>query len=284
MKKFCFVVFISVAFIANAEEHAYLYPAILRSLPNLAENSLSRWKAGSVPGYEMLRVKGTPFCRDGEALFVRSQVTSPNYWTCEFKLAAGHRYLAGVWVKNDNAKILVSFLGRGGNPPETFDQRIYYFSGFNKFLEPYLSEKIKKLLSNDSSNWKLLYRQIDVPSGVQVYTVKMHVGIYFTSGAITIADPFILDITDNKDHQLLIDIESETPVTAVHVFEQGNLDNIMVEKFDPPVKSLKKEVPRSYFTRGFDRDEIEGYSMLIEYSDGRNSSFCAPQKKIIQNR
>jgi len=279
MKMFCVLAVIAAAFFARAEEHAYLYPAIFRSLPNLAENSLDRWKAGSVPGYETMRTKGTPFARDGVALFMRSQVTSPNYWTCEFRLAAGHRYLAGVWVKNDNAKILVSFSGRGGNPPAAFDQRVYYFSGFNKFLEPYLSEKIKKVLSGDSAGWKLLYRQIDVPDGASVYNVKMHVGIYFTSGTITIADPFIIDITDNKDQQLLVDIESEIPVKAVRVLEQGNLDEIMSEKFDPPVKSLKKEVPRTYFTRGFDRDEIEGYLMQVEYADGHNSVFSAPQKK-----
>jgi hypothetical protein len=283
MRKLISLLFMTFsALLCASDKYAYIYPAILENRPNLIEQNLKKWSGNPIKGCKMLHGKGTPFSPEGQTLIVDSVDTSPNYWGQSIKVERGRTYLAGAWVKNDNAKILFWFHANYNNPEKRINERMYFFSGANRFLNSYLSDAIKQRLGENPEQWHLCYRLLTIPTGNTTHLpLNMMIGTYFATGRITIAQPFVIDVTDSSlNTKLMLDFNGEKAVKNISVLEQNTHDIIWQKKFNPPIQSLKTEIPQTNFFRGLDGKLLEGYLLTVEYTDGEISSFPAPQKAV----
>lgn len=260
-----------------------LYPAILKTEKNLLKSDLQDWNGKSLPKCQMKRGIGTPFSLIEPNLLIVSTDTKPNYWGTVKKVPAGHTYLAGAWVKNDNAKILFWFWGDYGKPPKRVNQRIHFFSGCSSILKNYLSPESQSLLCGDPEAWHLCYRLVEIPKEAKNFYLKMMIGTYFATGNITIANPFLIDVTKVADSGMILEIKGSKSIRNIKVIDLYNQDTIFSKTFEHPITDFKTEIPRTSFKHGLNgKLKFSGYVLQVEYTDGSVKEFSAPEKSATK--
>ena len=268
-----------------AENYAFLYPSILKSGKNLLKSDLQNWHGKSIKGCSLERGNGSPFSSSDPTLLIKSAVSKPNYWAHTEKLQGGRTFLAGAWVKNDNAKILFWFWGNYGKPVRRLNDRIYYFAGSSTQLKNYLSPESKALLGGDPEKWHLCYRLVKTPAMDKPFNLNMMIGAYFATGNITIAAPFIIDVTDVKKSGMTAEINGKKPISRITVINLYNRDEIWSKKLDQPETSFKTEIPDTDFRHGLDDKSVfKGFLMQVQYTDGSFDSFTSPEEKSYKHQ
>lgn len=272
-------IFPKLAAIEENGEYALLYPTLLKTGKNILGSDLKNWHARSSAVCKMERGKGSPFSKTAPTLLVDSAASRPNYWGHSVKVPGGRTFLAGAWVKNNNAKILFWFFGNYGKPVRRMNERIYFFAGFNQQLKTHLSPESQALLGGDPSKWHLCYRLIKTPETAKIFYQNMMIGTYFAAGQITIAEPFYIDVTNIEKSGMTADIKGKKSIKSLNVIDLYTRDVIWSKTFKHPVKSFKQEIPGTDFRHGLNaKIEFNGYLMQVEYTDGSFASFSAPEE------
>lgn len=262
------------------------YPSVLKTATNLIASA--KWRPPPAKSGKDCRaawVKGTPFDADAPAMEVESFAPESAYWRTYAKVEKGHSYLVGAWVKFSNAKVLFWTYGKkpDGKPS---DLRLYSLAGYQSYLSPYFSDELKRQLSGRADEWKLMFRTLEYPDGLIGGNICMAMGIYMATGKVTIAAPFLLDITDVKDVSLMADIAGAKPIRKLAVEHVGERDVIWEKSFLAPVTDFVEAMPSvTDFMRGMDgRNQIDGHVLNIYYADGTAAKVFAPQENVFKQR
>ncbi len=270
----------------GGQDRALFYPTILKTGTNLLASA--KWRPPSKKSGKDCRtawVKGTPFDADAPAMEVESFAPESAYWRTFAKVQKGHRYLVGAWVKFSNAKVLFWTYGKklDGKPS---DQRLYSLAGYQSYLSPYFSDELKRQLSGRADEWKLMFRTLEYPDGLVDGNICVAMGLYMATGKVTIAAPFLLDITDVKDVSLMVDVVGAKPMRKLTIKHVGVRDVIWEKNFSSPVADFMEAVPSvTDFMRGMDgKNQIDGHALNIYYADGTSAKVFAPQENVFKQR
>lgn len=270
----------------GGQDRALFYPTILKTGTNLLASA--KWRPPSKKSGKDCRtawVKGTPFDADAPAMEVESFAPESAYWRTFAKVQKGHRYLVGAWVKFSNAKVLFWTYGKklDGKPS---DQRLYSLAGYQSYLSPYFSDELKRQLSGRADEWKLMFRTLEYPDGLVDGNICVAMGLYMATGKVTIAAPFLLDITDVKDVSLMVDVVGAKPMRKLTIEHVGVRDVIWEKSFSSPVADFMEAVPSvTDFMRGMDgKNQIDGHALNIYYADGTSAKVFAPQENVFKQR
>ena len=267
-------------------ERALIYPAVIDTASNMVAAGDWTYPAGDSERFVAERRKGGPFSDDAPAWWLKMQAPEGAYWRHHANVRKGRTYLMGAWVRVDNTTVAIRGYGRAVAGAHNIDKRVYFYGGFNACLKPYMSVRMLEMLSGDPMEWKLLYRLVEYPEGVVDGTFCMAVGIYLSTGEMTFASPFFIDVTDLNDRSLAIDVDGSRPFKrlAVRVSDIG--DEVWSKDFPEPVTSFKGVVPGSVadYARGLDEELIAGHALVVFYVDGTVRIVHAPQEKSCTKR
>lgn len=270
----------------GGQDRALFYPTILKTGTNLLASA--KWRPPSKKSGKDCRtawVKGTPFDADAPAMEVESFAPESAYWRTFAKVQKGHRYLVGAWVKFSNAKVLFWTYGKklDGKPS---DQRLYSLAGYQSYLSPYFSDELKRQLSGRADEWKLMFRTLEYPDGLVDGNICVAMGLYMATGKVTIAAPFLLDITGVKDVSLMVDVVGAKPMRKLTIEHVGVRDVIWEKSFSSPVADFMEAVPSvTDYMRGMDgKNQIDGHALNIYYADGTSAKVFAPQENVFKQR
>ena len=227
--------------------------------------------------------KGGPFSADEDWWRVLSDKPQPGYWHCNVKILPGRKYLAGCWTRFPNAKILLFFGGREAVSGREWQDRLYYFAGFNAQLKPYFNERLIARLSDDPEKWKCLYYTFTCPNKLVNDAARVELGLYLAAGDMTFSEPFLVDVTDLPPTLEVVIAESR-PVVALTVSETDTRDVRWTKKFDKPVMSWKGTLPSSCDAfHGQDRSRPKGHALRVDYADGTSEVVYAPLDNEFTN-
>ena len=110
------------------------------------------------------------------------------------------------------------------------------------------------------------------------------IGTYFATGKITIADPFLIDITEAADSGMTVEITGSKSIRTLRLINLYNRDTLWSKTFDRPVNNFKQEIPNTSFQHGLDtKNKFNGYLLQVEYTDGSMEAFSAPEEKSNKN-
>lgn len=229
------------------------------------------------------RLKGGPFSPDDIVYSVKTVRPHSAYWRARPAVKKGRKYLAGAWVRFANAKVL---LGNDAIHPVSgrrLDRRLYCFGGHNAWIEPFLSPRTREALGGDSATWRLCYRLVEFPEGIKADSHRSFFGLYLAAGEMEFSKPFFVDVTDVKDRSLLVDIADERPIRRIAAIHVGLRDIIWEKDFASPVTSYRERLDGiTDWSRGLDRNTIEGHALDVYYADGSKKTVFAPQERIFQ--
>lgn len=271
-----------------AEGHVLFYPTVLRGAKNLFEDGA--WRRPSLPhekGSESSVVQGGPFSEKAPAWKVVSFEPESAYWRQHVKVMRGRTYLLGAWVKYSNAKILFWNYGKQATDGRRWDQRLYCFGGFNDYLTPYLSPRLRDKLGGDPAAWKLCFRTLTFPEPLDGDQLCCAIGLYMATGEMTFSSPFLVDVTDLADMSLTVDIAGARPIRALTIEHVGVRDTIWRRDFAKPVTDFCEAVPSvTNYARGMEGDvnKIEGHALNVYYADGTSGVVFAPQENVFKYR
>ena len=266
--------------------HVLFYPAVLKTAPNLLADA--KWRPPGEASEKDSRaawVKGTPFDASAPAMEIETFAPESAYWRSHVNVQKGHTYLVGAWMKYSNARILFWNYGKkvDGKPS---DQRLYCFAGMQSYLKPYFSDRVLQRLGGDPDDWKLMFRTLEYPEPVAGDRITVAMGLYMSTGKVTIAAPFFIDVTDVTDTSLMIDIAGAKPVRRLTIEHVGVRDVIWQKDFPSPVTDFCEKVPTvTDFRRGMDgRNEIDGHALNVYHVDGTMSKVFAPLEHVFRYR
>ena len=107
--------------------------------------------------------------------------------------------------------------------------------------------------------------------------------VFVRGGEMEFSHPFFIDVTDLKDKSLKIDIADSKPVRSLAVVHVGLHDVVWRKEFATPVMRFTTTLPGvTDYSRGFDRNTIEGHALEVQYADGSRETVYAPQERIFQ--
>ncbi len=262
------------------------YPSVLKSSTNMLAGA--KWRPPGEASEKDSRaawVKGTPFDAGAPAMEVETFTPESAYWRTSVNVQKGHTYLVGAWVKYASARILFWNYGKKADGKPS-DQRLYCFAGTQSYLTPYFSDRIRQRLGGDPDEWKLMFRTLEYPEPVAGDRITVAMGLYMSTGKVTIAAPFFIDVTDVDDTSLLIDIAGAKPVRRLTIEHVGVRDVIWQKEFPSHVTDFCVKVPTvTDFRRGMDgRNEIDGHALNVHYADGTMSKVFAPLEHVFRYR
>ena len=264
---------------------ALLYPTVVKTGENLFRDE--RWEGRSDSAVENIqewkKVKGGPFSPDENAWWSESRVPESCFWRQDVKLETGRRYLVGMWFKSENARALIWCWSRqkDGKP---FNKRIYLYGGFNSCLAPYIRVEMKAKLGNGAGGWKLIYRPLEITEDLEI-PVQFKFGIYMSTGSLTMAHPFLVDITGKTDLSLTAETDAERPVKAMSLIHLGIRDTIWSKKLEAPAAGISEVLTDGVdMLRGFEQNKVDGHQLTVTYADGTAENVSAPQENAFQWR
>jgi len=266
------------------EARVLFYPAVLDFGTNLFDGV--QWTPPNMScekGCTYSRAKGGPFSPDEPAYRVKMPRPSAAYWRAHPPVQAGRTYLVGAWVRFANAKVLLCNDAIHPVTGKRINRRLYCFGGHNAWIEPFLSPRTLEKLVGNADEWRLCYRHISFPDGIKPGSHTSAFGLYIAGGEMEFSHPFFIDVTDLKDKSLKIDIADSKPVRSLAVVHVGLRDVVWRKEFATPVMRFTTTLPGvTDYSRGFDRNTIEGHALEVQYADGSRETVYAPQERIFQ--
>ena len=264
---------------------ALLYPTVVKTGENLFRDE--RWKGRSDSTVENIqtweKLKGGPFSQDENAWRTESFVPESSFWRQDVKLETGHRYLVGMWFRSENARALIWCWSRKTNG-KPFNERIYLYGGFNSCLAPYIRPEMKAKLGAGADGWKLIYRPIEVTEDLAI-PVQFKFGIYMSTGALTMAHPFLIDITGKGDLSLTAETDAGRPVKSMSLIHLGIRDTIWSKTYAEPAADVSEVLSDGVdMLRGFEQNQVDGHQLTVTYADGTAENVSAPQENAFQWR
>ena len=265
---------------------ALLYPTVVKTGENLFRDE--RWKSRSdaadpARAQTWEKLKGGPFSSEENAWRTESFRPESSFWRQDVKLSAGRTYLVGMWFRSENARAIMWCWSRtkSGKP---FNERLYLYGGFNSCLAPYISDAMRAKLGGGADRWKLIYRPLVVSEELAI-PVQFKFGIYMSTGAITIAHPFLIDITDCPDRSLTAEVSGPQAIRSLSLQQVGLRDTVWRKSFKEPVPSFEGALVDSVdMLRGFEQNQVAGHLLSVEYADGRIETVSAPQENAFKVR
>jgi len=262
---------------------ALLYPAVVRTEKNLLH--AEKWITSGLPhGQTWERLSGGPFSADESAWKTYSSVPVSSYWAQNVKMEKGHRYLVGMWMRRENARVVIWCRAKQTNNKE-LDKRLYLFGGFNECLAEYIRPSVKELISGDPNSWKLMYRPLEITEDL-VYGTAVSFGIYMSTGTLVFSHPFVIDITGMSSLPLVVEQSDGKPVSSISLVEAGVRDEVWSRKFEKPEVSFRVSFDGiADALRGFRfaDGQVEGHLLQVKYADGTSESIWAPQENSFTN-
>ena len=270
--------------VSCAEARVLFYPTALATETNLFDGIA--WTPPNMScekGCIYSLAKGGPFSPDEPAYRVKMPRPSAAYWRAHPPVQAGRTYLVGAWVRFANAKVLLCNDAIHPVTGKRINRRLYCFGGHNAWIEPFLSPRTLEKLGGNADEWRLCYRHISFPDGIKPGSHTSAFGLYIAGGEMEFSHPFFIDVTDLKDKSLKIDIADSKPVRSLAVVHVGLHDVEWRKEFANPVTSFSVTLPGvTDYSRGFDRNTIEGHALEVQYADGSRETVYAPQERIFQ--
>ena len=267
-----------------AEARVLFYPTALATETNLFDGIA--WTPPNMScekGCIYSRAKGGPFSPDEPVYRVKMPRPSAAYWRAHPPVRAGRTYLVGAWVRFANAKVLLCNDAIHPVTGKRINRRLYCFGGHNAWIEPFLSPRTLEKLGGNADEWRLCYRHISFPDGIKPGSHTSAFGLYIAGGEMEFSHPFFVDVTDLKDKSLKIDIADSKPVRSLAVVHVGLHDVVWRKEFASPVTGFAVTLPGDTdYSRGFDRNTIEGHALEVQYADGSRETVYAPQERIFQ--
>lgn len=265
------------------------YPTAARSLTNMYDSAvwhLNRKEFLEKHAYGVRFSKGTggPFSPTNAAYSVVSDKPQPGYWISSIKVQPKRVYLAGGWFRFGNAKILLDYTGYAADGGKPFDERLYYFSGFNPQLRPYFNDVLLKRLGGNPDKWNCMYRLVSFPAKLRNDTICVEYGLYIAAGDMVFSEPFFVDVTDGP-RTLDIDIRESKPIQSLSVVDTELRDERWSKTFGTPVTEFKCTLPPEVDAfRGQDTDRPRGHTLIVRYADGTQETFGAPLDNVFKRR
>lgn len=274
-----FAVYGASSAVGAAEATALLYPEAVVTETNLLDGI--EWRAMKVVGEgrprEAERTFGGPFSADEPAWTIETFAPVPAYWCARPAVEKGHEYLVGAWLRFANAKVLLLGSGKTAGTGKRIDERIYCFGGHNPHLDKFLSPRTLRKLAEGSEAWRLCFRRISFPEGVEDGRFNLWIGLYFAAGKMTFSHPFLIDVTGREDRALTVRLVGSKPVKEVSVEHAGLHDVIWKRTFAVPVMDFREKLSGiTDFMRGLDADRVLGHALRVTYADGSAEAVCAP--------
>ena len=275
---------VAVLALCRADARVLFYPSALDTETNLFDGVA--WTPPNMScekGCTYSRGKGGPFSPDEPTYRVKMPEPKAAYWRAHPPVSAGRTYLVGAWVRFSNAKILLCNDAIHPVTGKRINRRLYCFGGHNAWVEPFLSPRTLENLGGKPDEWKLCYRHISFPDGLNPGSHTSAFGLYIAGGEMEFSHPFFIDVTDLKDKSLKIAIDGGKPVRSLAVMHVGLRDAEWRKEFPQPVNSFTMMLPGiAEYTRGLDRNTIEGHALEVHYADGSRETVFAPQERIFQ--
>lgn len=266
---------------------ALLYPSVVKTGENLLSDE--KWKKeGREPEQSWSVSRGGPFSPDEPAWTVKSSIPVSAFWKQTVPLQVGHRYLVGMWMRRENARAFAWCFGKrkDGRP---FDERIYLFGGFNECLTPYVRPQLQERIGGDPKAWKLMYRPVEIEDEL-AYDPTVYLGIYMSTGSLTFAHPFLVDVTGQTSLPLTAELTGGKKASSMSLIEADVQDVIWTRKFESPAETFSwtsEDVADAL--RGYAKKEVfccsgqkvEGHILSVTYDDGTSECVFAPQENMF---
>jgi len=266
----------------------FIYPTVARTGSNLLASAA--WSHSQVESG--VRAFGTstggPFSATGKVWRAETFKQTYAYWNTSAKLKPDHEYLAGYWVRFSNATTMLWTHGRNAATGAGEDYRLYCKAGFQACLKPYISEDVARKLCGDPGKWRLCFRMLRFPQGLDGGTLYFSAGCYASTGAMEFAEPFLVDVTGCEDRTLTIELCGCRLVARLELFRVGIRDLVWTKKFERPVTDCKLTVPSDLADYRLGQEEsanvINGHGLDIFYVDGTSETAYAPEEHVYRVR
>ena len=144
----------------SASQKARLYPTALKTGVNLlSEASWSMPRSKHAPHAVATIGRGGPFNADAPAMTLVNDHPEFAYWSALVPgIRTGRTYFFGAWTKIKAANLLCWAHGISTVNGKDMGFRVYCFSGCNPALERYFDDDVKRRLSGDPNQWRLIAR------------------------------------------------------------------------------------------------------------------------------
>ena len=115
--------------------------------------------------------------------------------------------------------------------------------------------------------------------------VQFKFGIYMSTGALTMAHPFLIDITGKGDLSLTAETDAGRPVKSMSLIHLGIRDTIWSKKYAEPAADVSEVLSDGVdMLRGFEQNQVDGHQLTVTYADGTAENVSAPQENAFQWR
>ena len=265
---------------------ALLYPTVARTGTNLLERAA--WTHGKdEPGaIAFATAQGGPLSATGRVYRVETFRQTSAYWHTRAKALPGREYLFGCWLRIDHATVLLWTRGRNAETGAEDQFRLYCKSGFQPYLKPYISPEVAQRLGGDPAEWRLCFRMLRFQKRLAGDTLYVSAGCYGSTGAVQIADPFLVDVTDCTDWTLTAELRGCRPVTRMELFRVGIRDLVWKRAFERPVTDGSFTVPADLADFRLGQEEeanfINGHGLDVFHADGSSQTVFAPQEHVYR--
>ena len=259
------------------------YPTVLKTGANLLAKA--PWREPSrthAPHAVATRGLGGP--RDAEAATMSLVNTHPEfaYWqTLAGGVCPNRTYLAGVWARIENVKMLLWCNGKYAASGKRFDVRVYCNSGCSPILDGYFDDEIKRRLSGDPDEWRFIARTFTLPEALALNVLDVELGFFRAPGKATFAEPFLIDVTD-QPQTLEIELKGVKPVNRLVVIRLDTHDPVWRREFaDPVTDHVETMRAASPAFKGLDADPVSGHALLVYYADRTEDRVSCPAEGLF---
>lgn len=265
-----------------------LYPSVVTEGTNLLDRASWDGLNPETGVREYCVSRGGPLSDADVVRGAKTLKETYGYWNTSVKVKPGRKYLAGYWIRFGSARTLLWTHGNNAETGKKEDYRLYCWGGVRQYLRGYLSDEILASLNGDPDVWKSCFRMLCFPKGLSGDRLWVAAGCYLCEGAMEFAAPYVIDVTDCKDHSLTVEIRNSRPVSRVELFRVGINDTVWRKRFDVPVTDVKMKIPQGVADWRLGQEEeknvIQGHGLDVFYADGTSEKVFAPQEHVFRKR
>ena len=272
--------------LAARQGSVLLYPTALKTGVNLLAGK--PWRAPSktyAPHAVAKEGRGGPLDADAVALALANDHREFAYWlTTVGGIRTNRTYFVGAWTKMTSARLLFWCSGVSAETRKTVDARVYCFSGYMPDLARYFDDDIRRRLTGDPDEWRLIARTFMLPTPVVEDKVHAEYGFFGEPGQATFAEPFLIDVTD-LPQTLEVELKGVKPVKKLVVIRSDTRDSEWRKEFPTPVTDFAETLPaRIPAFEGLECLPIFGRVLLVHYADGTEDRVACPQEGLFIKR
>lgn len=272
--------------LSASQQKARLYPTALKTGRNLLSEASWRMPSSKHAPHAVATMgRGGPFNADAPTMKLVNERPEFAYWsTLVPGIRTGRTYFFGTWTKIKAANLLCWAHGISTVNGKDMGFRVYCFSGCNPALERYFDDDVKRRLSGDPNQWRLIARTFSPSEAFVGGLMSVEVGFFKSPGDIVFAEPFLIDITD-EPKTLEVELKGSKPVKKLEVIRTGTNDREWLKEFPEPVTDFSETLPsRTEAFEGMGEDPMFGRALIVYYADGTEERVSCPADGLFQRR